>query len=106
MKAGPNNSNQRVGIFVDVSNLYHSAKNLYQGRVNYAELIKHLVAGRQLIRAMAYVVRSEGVEPQQPRGHVRMAEKDQAAAMSIVPASASANGNGNGDGANGGMSSE
>ncbi|HEY5221364.1 MAG TPA: NYN domain-containing protein [Candidatus Paceibacterota bacterium] len=108
MKAGPSHSNQRVGIFVDVSNLYHSAKNLYQGRVNYAELIKHLVAGRQLIRAMAYVVRSEGVEPQQPRGHVRMAEKDQAAAMSIVPASASSNGaNGNGDGAgSGGMSSE
>lgn len=95
MKAGPHNSNQRVGIFVDVSNLYHSAKNLYQGRVNYAELIKHLVGGRQLIRAMAYVVRSEGVEPQQPRsnGHVRMAEKDQAAAVSAVPAS-SDNGNG------------
>ena len=69
-----------------MSNLYHSAKNLYQGRVNYAELIKHLVGGRQLIRAMAYVVRSEGVEPQQPRGHVRMAEKDQAAAVSLAPA--------------------
>lgn len=96
MKAGPHNSNQRVGIFVDVSNLYHSAKNLYQGRVNYAELIKHLVGGRQLIRAMAYVVRSEGVEPQQPRGngHMRMAEKDQAAAVSAVPASAGDNGNG------------
>jgi uncharacterized LabA/DUF88 family protein len=102
MKAGPNNSNQRVGIFVDVSNLYHSAKNLYQGRVNYAELIKHLVGGRQLIRAMAYVVRSEGVEPQQARGNgnggsghgqARMAEKDQAAAVSAVPAS-SENGTG------------
>jgi uncharacterized LabA/DUF88 family protein len=100
MKAGSNYSNQRVGIFVDVSNLYHSAKNLYQGRVNYAELIKHLVGGRQLIRAMAYVVRSEGVEPQQARGHgqPRMAEKDQAAAVSLAPA--------NGDGGAGGMSSE
>jgi uncharacterized LabA/DUF88 family protein len=64
MKQGQYYSNQRVGIFVDVQNLYHSAKNLYQGRVNYEELIKHLVAGRQLIRAMAYVVKSEGVEPQ------------------------------------------
>ena len=64
MRQGVANSNQRVGIFVDVSNLYHSAKNLYQGRVNYAELIKHLVGDRQLIRAMAYVVKSEGVEPQ------------------------------------------
>jgi uncharacterized LabA/DUF88 family protein len=103
MKQGTNYSNQRVGIFVDVSNLYHSAKNLYQGRVNYAELIKHLVGGRQLIRAMAYVVRSEGVEPQHASGqsrnglHVRMAEKDQAAAVSAVPGSANggidANGN-------------
>jgi uncharacterized LabA/DUF88 family protein len=92
MKPGTNYSNQRVGIFVDVSNLYHSAKNLYQGRVNYAELIKHLVGGRQLIRAMAYVVRSEGVEPQQVRGHVRMAEKDQEAAVSLAPGSASLNG--------------
>src|SRR5690348_2623480 len=66
-------SNQRVGIFIDVQNLYHSAKNLYHGRVNYAELIKNLVGDRQLIRAMAYVVKSEGVEPQRPaseRGRV------------------------------------
>ena len=106
MKAGSNYSNQRVGIFVDVSNLYHSAKNLYQGRVNYAELIKHLVGGRQLIRAMAYVVRSEGVEPQHAPvrgGQARMAEKDQAAAVSLAPGSA--NGEGNGD-VNGGASSE
>ena len=54
--------NQRVGIFVDVANLYHSAKNIYHGRVNYAEMMKHLVSGRQLIRAMAYVIKSEGVE--------------------------------------------
>ena len=110
MKAGTNYSNQRVGIFVDVSNLYHSAKNLYQGRVNYAELIKHLVGGRQLIRAMAYVVRSEGVEPQQARGHgqPRMAEKDQAAAVSLAPGSppCGERRKWNGDGANGGMSSE
>ncbi len=106
MKSGTNHSNQRVGIFVDVSNLYHSAKNLYQGRVNYAELIKHLVGGRQLIRAMAYVVRSEGVEPQQSRGHMRMAEKDQAAAVSLAPGSANG-GDATGDGnATGGMSSE
>ena len=52
-------SNQRVGIFIDVQNLYHSAKNLYHARVNYRELIRHLVDGRQLIRAVAYVVRSE-----------------------------------------------
>ncbi|MDD5431136.1 MAG: NYN domain-containing protein [Candidatus Pacebacteria bacterium] len=53
------NKNQRVGIFVDVQNLYHSAKNLHQARVNYKELMKELISGRQLIRAMAYVVKSE-----------------------------------------------
>lgn len=52
-------SSQRVGVFVDVQNLYHSAKNLYNRRVNYKELVKQLVLDRQLIRALAYVVRSE-----------------------------------------------
>lgn len=53
---------QRVGIFIDVQNLYHSAKNIYHGRVNYQELVKHLSAGRKLIRVIAYVVKSEGVD--------------------------------------------
>jgi uncharacterized LabA/DUF88 family protein len=66
MKSPASYSNQRVGIFVDVQNLYHSAKNLHHGRVNYSELMKHLVGDRQLIRAMAYVVKSEGIiEPRQ-----------------------------------------
>jgi len=51
--------NQRVGIFVDVQNLYHSSKNLYHGRVNYQELIRVLAGGRKLIRSMAYVVKSD-----------------------------------------------
>ncbi|KKU91592.1 MAG: hypothetical protein UY23_C0001G0198 [Candidatus Jorgensenbacteria bacterium GW2011_GWA1_48_11] len=50
---------QRVGIFIDVQNIYHSAKNLYNARVNFEELIKNLVARRPLIRAVAYVVKSE-----------------------------------------------
>lgn len=51
--------NQRVGIFVDVQNIYHSAKNLFQARVNFKELIKNLTSGRSLVRAIAYVVKSE-----------------------------------------------
>lgn len=50
---------QRVGIFVDIQNLYHSSKNLYHARVNYKELMRELVSGRKLISAMAYVVKSE-----------------------------------------------
>lgn len=68
MKSSTSYSNQRVGIFVDVQNLYHSAKNLYHGRVNYRELIKYLVGERQLIRSMAYVVKSEGIEAPRPDG--------------------------------------
>src|SRR3989344_2921891 len=49
---------QRVGIFVDIQNLYHSSKNLYHARVNYKELMRELVAGRKLISATAYVVKS------------------------------------------------
>ena len=57
--ATTHNGHQRVGIFIDVGNLYHSAKNLYHGRVNYQELLKFLAGGRPVIRAMAYVVKSE-----------------------------------------------
>ncbi len=53
------NKEQRVGVFIDVQNLYHSAKNLYGGRVNYSELIKQLVGERRLVRALAYVVKSD-----------------------------------------------
>ncbi len=62
--ASSQNKNQRVGVFVDVQNLYHSAKNLYRGRVNYKELLKILVGDRQMIRALAYVVKSEGIVPE------------------------------------------
>ncbi len=50
---------QRVGVFVDVQNIYHSAKNLLNSRVNFKELLKNIVGDRHLIRAMAYVVTSE-----------------------------------------------
>jgi uncharacterized LabA/DUF88 family protein len=54
--------NQRVGIFIDIQNLYHSAKHLHKARINYKELIKELLDGRQLIRATGYVVKSETAE--------------------------------------------
>lgn len=56
--------NHRVGVFVDVQNLYHSAKNLYNSRVNFGELFKTAVAERQLVRAMAYVVKG-GESPEE-----------------------------------------
>lgn len=55
-------SDQRVGVFIDVANMYHSAKNLYGTKVNFQEILKSAVAGRKLIRAMAYVIKSSNVE--------------------------------------------
>ncbi len=50
---------QRVGILVDVSNMYHSAKNLYKRKTNFKEILVKAVAGRKLIRATAYAIRTE-----------------------------------------------
>ncbi|MFA4942551.1 MAG: NYN domain-containing protein [Patescibacteria group bacterium] len=50
---------QRVGVLVDVSNMYHSAKNLYGKKVNFSEILTQAVADRKLIRATAYVIKTE-----------------------------------------------
>jgi len=55
---------QRVGILIDVQNLYHSAKNIYKARVNFKEIIKTAVSGRKLVRAIAYVITTESGEEQ------------------------------------------
>lgn len=47
---------QRIAVFIDVQNLYHSAKNLYKSKVNFGEVLKTAVQGRKLIRAFAYVI--------------------------------------------------
>lgn len=51
---------QRVGLFVDTQNLYHSARDYYGQNVNFESLMRHAVSGRQLVRATAYVVEREG----------------------------------------------
>lgn len=50
---------QRVGIFIDAQNLYHSAKNLYHARVNFGAIMKEALGNRALIRAVAYVITTE-----------------------------------------------
>lgn len=53
---------QRVGVFIDVQNMYYSAKKLYNSKVAFGEILDAAVAGRQLIRAIAYVVKATGEE--------------------------------------------
>ncbi|HEY4502840.1 MAG TPA: NYN domain-containing protein [Candidatus Paceibacterota bacterium] len=50
---------QRVGVFIDTQNLYHSARNLYKARVNFGAVLKDAVDGRRLVRAVAYVITTE-----------------------------------------------
>ena len=50
---------QRVGIFIDTQNLYHTAKNLYHARVNFGQIVKDALGERSLIRATAYVITTE-----------------------------------------------
>lgn len=56
--------NQTVAVFVDAQNMYHSARNLYKARVNFKELLKFAVAGRNLVKANAYVIKSDIPEEQ------------------------------------------
>jgi uncharacterized LabA/DUF88 family protein len=53
---------QRVAVLIDVQNMYHSAKHLFRARVNFQEVLKEAVAGRKLVRAIGYVVKSENEE--------------------------------------------
>ena len=58
----------RVAIFIDGSNLYHSAKNSF-GRhdINFTELANKLSAGRKLFRIYYYNVQQDPA--QYPDGH-------------------------------------
>ena len=53
---------QRVGVFIDTQNLYHSAKHLYKARVNFGAILEEAVGGRILVRAIAYVIKTESGE--------------------------------------------
>jgi len=53
---------QRVGVFIDTQNLYHSAKNIYKARVNFGNVLKEALGDRMLIRAIAYVITTESGE--------------------------------------------
>jgi len=53
---------QRVGVFIDVQNMYYSARNVHGKKVNFGNIVKEAVAGRKLIRAIAYVIRTESKE--------------------------------------------
>lgn len=52
---------QRVGVFVDVQNLYYSARFVYNAHVNFKAVLQDAVKNRTLVRALAYVIRTDEV---------------------------------------------
>ena len=50
---------QRVGVFVDVQNMYYSAKNLYNSKVDFSQILAVAVRSRNLIRAITYVIKAD-----------------------------------------------
>ena len=59
MVSAAQHKEQRVGVFVDVQNLYYSAKQLYGAKVDFTQILKTAVAGRKLIRALCYVIKAD-----------------------------------------------
>jgi len=67
----PDESKQRVGIFVDVQNMYYSARNIKKAKINYEQLMDFLLNGRCLIRAVAYLLNKEDVDQKSFIGALR-----------------------------------
>ncbi|MFZ1626806.1 MAG: NYN domain-containing protein [Candidatus Moraniibacteriota bacterium] len=56
-------SDQRIGVLVDIQNLYYSARVLYSKKVNFKAVLEAGVNERKLIRALAYGIKTtEGME--------------------------------------------
>jgi len=53
---------QRIAVLVDSQNLYHTAQSLHSRNIDYAALLEEAVAGRELTRAIAYVIRADAPE--------------------------------------------
>ena len=50
---------QRVGLFVDIQNLYYTARNVYNARVNFNAVLKDAVGDRPLVKAVAYGIKAD-----------------------------------------------
>jgi len=55
---------QRVGVFIDVANMYYSARSSYNAKVNFGKVVETALAGRRLVRAIAYAVKADMPEEQ------------------------------------------
>lgn len=52
----------RVGVFVDVQNMFYSAREYYGGKLDFEKFLAYAVRGRDLVLAVAYLVQAEDVD--------------------------------------------
>jgi len=53
---------QRVGIFIDVQNMFYSAKHLYGSKLNFTKLLDYVSRGRPLVRAISYIIQTPEID--------------------------------------------
>ena len=56
---------ERIAVFVDGANLYHSIKNYYKGVLDYGRLLSAAVGDRKLLRATFYIVEKQETDETQ-----------------------------------------
>lgn len=56
---------QKLIVLFDVQNMYYSAKQLFHAKVNFKAILDEAVMGRNLIRAIAYVIKTDIKEESQ-----------------------------------------
>ena len=57
--AGKPDATEKVAVFVDGANLYHSIKSYYKGILDYGVLLAAATRGRKLLRATFYLVEKQ-----------------------------------------------
>lgn len=62
---------ERVAVFVDGANLYHSIKNYYKGVLDYDRLLSAAVGERKLLRATFYIVEKQETDESQGTASAR-----------------------------------
>jgi uncharacterized LabA/DUF88 family protein len=58
----PLHGSQRVAVLADSQNLYHTSHSLYSRNIDYTSLLNTAVQDRELVRAIAYVIRADSPE--------------------------------------------
>ena len=54
--------NQRVGVFIDVQNMFYAAKHLYNSKLNFGKLLDYIARDRPLVRAITYIVQTPEID--------------------------------------------